>query len=107
MESRRAFKRLDIEEPVGIHAADNYRVEKARQFSEGGILFESDRDFRAGQHISLTFQLSDTVLVRLEAEVVHIVVDQPKRKLFGCKFLDPHHEHIGVVYDYFQKRGSA
>ena len=83
MDRARRFQRMDIDEPVGVYAGDNYKVEKGRQFSEGGMLFETLREFTQGQHITLTFQLSDTVLVRFEGEVAYIFKPVPGKQMSG------------------------
>ncbi len=106
MEDRR-FPRLDIDEPVGIHAEDYYKVEKGRQFSEGGMLFESDRDFTEGQMIAMTFQLSDTVLIRLEGQIAYTVKPVPGKRLIGVRFLGPDNDHVKILVDYFRKRGTC
>jgi hypothetical protein len=103
----RKFPRMDIDEPVGVHANDTYRVEKGRQFSEGGMLFESNGDFNEGQHISLTFKLSDTVLIRLDAEIAYVIKESPKVQLIGVRFLEPQTDHIRLLLEYFKKRGTA
>lgn len=106
MEDRR-FPRIDIDEPVGIHAGDYYKVEKGRQFSEGGMLFESDREFTDGQVISITFQLSDTVLIRLDGQVSYSLRPVPGKKLVGVRFSELQSDHIKLLIDYFKRRGSA
>jgi PilZ domain len=106
MEDRR-FPRLDIDEPVGIHAGDYYKVEKARQFSEGGMLFESQRDFTEGQLVAMTFQLSDTVLIRLNGEIAYTVQPVSGARLIGVRFVGPDNEHVKILIEYFKKRGSC
>lgn len=106
MEDRR-FPRIDIDEPVGIHVGDYYKVEKGRQFSEGGMLFESDREFADGQLVSITFQLSDTVLIRLDAQVSYSLKPLPGKKMVGVRFMDPYNDHVKLLADYFRKRGSC
>lgn len=106
LETRR-FNRIDLDEPVGVHAGENYRVEKARQLSQGGMLIESNRDFILGQRISVTFQLSDTILVKLEAEVRYTLRPDPNTHMIGVSFLNSDEDQIRILLDYFQKRGSA
>lgn len=106
MEDRR-YPRIDIDEPVGIHAGEYYKVEKGRQFSEGGMLFESDRDFSEGQMIAMTFKLSDTVLIRLDGQISYTVKPVPGKRLIGVRFLGPDNDHVKVLLEYFKKRGSC
>lgn len=106
MEDRR-YPRLDIDEPVGIHAGEYYKVEKGRQFSEGGMLFESDRDFTEGQAIAMTFQLSDTVLIKLNGEVSYTVEPTPGKRLIGVRFLGADNDHVRLLVEYFKKRGTC
>lgn len=107
MEKRRRFRRLDIDEPVGIHVGDSYKVEKARELSEGGLLFQSNQSFKTGQIITLTFQLSDTILVKLEGEVIHISTPTSEGKVVGVKFQNTDEKQVKLVLDYFSKRGTA
>lgn len=106
MEDRR-YPRVDIDEPIGIHAGDYYRVEKGRQISEGGLLFESKRPFPQGERISMTFQLSDKILMKFEGEVAYIIEPVPGKILNGVRFIGANADHIKMVVEYFRKRGSC
>lgn len=106
MEDRR-YPRIDIDEPIGIHAGDYYRVEKGRQISEGGLLFESKRPFPEGEAISMTFQLSDKILIKLEGQVSYIIEPVPGKTLTGVRFTGANTDHAKMLVDYFRKRGSC
>jgi hypothetical protein len=102
---KREFIRFNIEEPVGVHAGASYRVEKSRDFSEGGMLFESDRAFTQGDKLSVTFKISDTILFELEATVAHVTKGSSGCGLVGVQFLDT--DHVKILRDYFKNRGRA
>lgn len=103
---KRCFERVDIDEPVGVHVGDNYKVEKGRQISEGGMLFETIREFVQGQSVTFTFQLSDTELLSIEGKVSYVIKPMLGLKLVGVRFNDSSPEVMRGLFDYFYKKFS-
>jgi hypothetical protein len=104
---KRRYERINIDEPVGVHVGENYKVEKARQFSEAGMLFESIRDFTQGQALGLTFQLSDSILIRLDGQVAYIFKPIPGKKLIGVRFLETNPEKVKTLIEFFTQKNLA
>lgn len=83
---RRRVPRRTINVSVGVLRQGEYRIERAKQLGEGGMMVSSERALTKGDRLVLTFQVPGGSLVIVTGIVRYVQEHQTPALCYGVEF---------------------
>jgi Tfp pilus assembly protein PilZ len=104
---RRRFPRRQFRRSVGVLAQGDFNVITGMEIGEGGLLFQSAKDFQVGSEVVLNFFIPGRDFVSVRGQIVYTLPGKTKAgPSFGIKFQNLPFEGKRMIRDYIAEKTS-